>query len=227
MNEPLRSIDAEPEAWLERLTADELSAPERRELFAWLDREPARWRLCALNLLEARELEGALGDWVTEAPADGRHPQCRKTMFPRALRARWRRWLASIACLAMVFAAGAAVEHLRQPARPTLAGAGNRSIGSENSPLDDRSSPPQTAESEEPEPDREPAPSSDAPLIADALAPGRLNDAIPPYVRSQLERRGYRVESEHGITSVKLPDGRNVDVPIDQLRFRYVGRRSY
>ncbi len=227
MNERLRSIDAEPEAWLGRLAADELSTPERRELFAWLDREPARWRLCAFNLLEARELEGAFEDWAAESPPANMPSIRRHTAFSQALTGRWSRWLASIACLAVAFVAGAAVDSVRQPARATVAGAGDRSTRAENGLPDERSSQPQTAEAEDEKPDREPAPSSGAPLIADARAAGQFSGPFPPYVRSQLERRGYRVESEPGVTSIKLPDGRNVDLPVDQLRFRYVGRRSY
>ena len=46
---------------IDRLAAGELDEAARRDLVVWLDREPSRWRRCALALLEARELEEAFG----------------------------------------------------------------------------------------------------------------------------------------------------------------------
>jgi hypothetical protein len=42
-------------------------------------------------------------------------------------------------------------------------------------------------------------------------------DKIPDYVRQQWERRGYRVTTERRYLFAKLPDGRQVVVPVEQL----------
>src|SRR5438093_6448897 len=57
---------------IDRLAAGDLDAPARRELFAWLDAEPLRWRRCALALLEARDLEQALDDWIDESRSEAK-----------------------------------------------------------------------------------------------------------------------------------------------------------
>ena len=45
-------------ALIDRLATGELDGAVRRDLFAWLDHEPSRWRRCALALLEARDRVG-------------------------------------------------------------------------------------------------------------------------------------------------------------------------
>ena len=232
MNEPRQSIDSEPRAWLDRLAADELSAPARRELFAWLDREPSRWRSCALALLETAELQRALGELTLEASAAvaQSHPPSPPTPFRGRRngnsRKRWSRWLASVACLAIAFAAGAAVENRRNPSDREIAQTPKQQHAGEVSVADDSSERSQTGGSTEVAPDSEAQSSGGAPLIADARGSGDLREPIPPYVRSQLERQGYRIDSRHGVVSLSLPDGRSVKVPADRHQFRYVGRRS-
>lgn len=39
---------------IDRLAAGDLAEPQRRELLAWLDAQPARWRQCGLAFLEAQ-----------------------------------------------------------------------------------------------------------------------------------------------------------------------------
>jgi len=232
MNEPRQSIDSEPRVWLDLLAADELGASARCELFAWLDREPSRWRSCALALLEAGELQRALGDWALEAPAAVAQPHTLSppTTVPGGrngnLRKRWSRWLASVACLALAFASGMTVENRRIAPDRTIARMPEQRHNDESSAASDSSERPQTGLSTEGPPGGQPESSRGAPLIADVRGPGDLREPIPPYVRSQLERQGYRIDSRHGVVSLSLPDGRSVKVPADRHHFRYVGRRS-
>jgi hypothetical protein len=234
MNEPRQSIDSEPRIWLDRLAADELSASARRELFAWLDREPSRWRSCTLALLETAELQRALGELTLEASAAVAQPHApsRPTPFPGgdgrngSSRKRWSRWLASVACLALAFASGAAVENRRIASDREIARTPKQQHAGEVSVADDSSERSQTGGSTEGAPGGEAQSSRGAPLVADARGPGDLREPIPPYVRSQLERQGYRIDSRHGVVSLSLPDGRSVKVPADRHQFRYVGRRS-
>jgi len=56
----------------------------------------------------------------------------------------------------------------------------------------------------------------------------RLRQTPPPVPepgRKNLERWGFQVEPGHGLMSVKLRDGRQVAVPVDAVRMRYVGNR--
>lgn len=228
MNEPRVTTDSELRLLIERLAADELDPAGRRELFESLDREPSRWRTCALALLETRELEDALGAWKRDA-AEARTlrvrlPQSRPVV--RDSRRPWLRRLASIACLVVAFVAGIVVESQRNGQGPAIV------QKPPDAPADvetarGASNVSQAAAPNEPPANREPATSDTAPLVAESRLPLRNGaDPIPPYVRSQLERQGYRVESSPGEASLALPDGRNVKVPVDRLKFQYVGQRS-
>src|SRR5262249_3995750 len=141
-------------------------------------------------------------------------------------RTRWSRWLASVACLALAFGSGIAVENRRIVSDGDIAQRQQRRHNDESSAAGDPSEQPQTAASMEGAPGGQPESSRGAHLIADARGPGELREPFPPYVRSQLERQGYRIDSRHGVVSLSLPDGRSVKIPADRHHFRYVGRRS-
>jgi hypothetical protein len=49
---------------------------------------------------------------------------------------------------------------------------------------------------------------------------------LPAYVRSQWERKGYRVTEQHGLVPLKLSDGRRVVVPLAQYTLTPVQRKS-
>jgi hypothetical protein len=50
---------------------------------------------------------------------------------------------------------------------------------------------------------------------------------IPEHVVREWERRGYQVEQTQRLVSMELRNGRRVAVPIDEVRFRFVGHRTY
>ena len=228
MNEPRFTTDSDLRLSIERLAADELDCAGRRKLFESLDREPLRWRICALALLETRELEGALGAWKREAAETRASPtRCSENRpVVREVGRPWRRRLVSIACLALAFACGLAVESHRNALGPKIVQwAPDSPAGGEAAREPPNVS--QTGPPVEPRPNREQAISEVAPLVAENHLPLRnAAGSIPPYVRSQLERQGYRVESFPGEASLALPDGRQVKVPVDRLKFQYVGQRS-
>jgi len=221
MNEPRPAIESEPRIWLDRLAADELSSPERRELFAWLDRAPARWRECAMLLLEARELELALGDWTGDVPSGGELMVARseKSLHLRNIRTRW---LASIACLVLAFGSGVALESLRGRPDPAIVD-GHQQQRTQAVPSSDAAEEPEPVVPTEPAQTARREPSDEKPLVADTRPHGGPIATVSPYVRSKWERQGFRVEQQ-GMVSLALPDGRNVKVPAEKLR--YVGRRS-
>ena len=54
-----------------------------------------------------------------------------------------------------------------------------------------------------------------------------LAATVPPRVIDALRRMGHRVDQRSGVMPVRLKDGRNVDVPYDQLEVQYRGANSY
>ena len=51
--------------------------------------------------------------------------------------------------------------------------------------------------------------------------------ASPDPALRQWEQRGYRAETQERLVQVELKDGRKVDVPVREVRLRYVGGRTY
>jgi hypothetical protein len=41
------------------------------------------------------------------------------------------------------------------------------------------------------------------------------------------EKRGYQAESQKRLVALELKDGRKVNVPVNELRLRYIGTRTY
>jgi hypothetical protein len=235
---------------LDRLATGDLDGPSRRELFARLDREPALWRKCALVLLEARELERALGDWKAEGRSEiVPMPRWGKlcldelskvatdskmaTPGPPLSRIQARRWrahpLALAALVLIAFGLGMTIRGTRIAPQavlnmpPDLAQTGpSAKPASQDGALVAAAGQAQSREHDRAEPNRNDAVRNDAGHSTPDSA-----ESVPAYVRSQLERRGYRVDSRHGVVPVSLPDGRRVMLPVDQLQFSYVGRQSY
>ncbi|HEV3024490.1 MAG TPA: hypothetical protein VGX76_18570 [Pirellulales bacterium] len=292
---------------LDGFVAGDLNLPARRELFAWLDGDPWRWRRCALALSEVRELEQALHDWTAEASKPGvgaratadrpndesdevpSHLQA--TAAPPALttfrganrrpahvgRKRGER-VAMAASILLAFGVGVAVRGTTLDAPRPFVIADGDAAGDGVGASDDRHS--TTADvfdnvaathgqsgSQADSPGRREVPSAakagpsatvssatvPSATVPSATVPGKpastadkpatrsrdRNDEnlvaanratagpIPAYVRSQLERRGYRVDSQHALVPVALPDGRRVMLPVDKLQLSYVGLRSY
>jgi hypothetical protein len=70
-----------------------------------------------------------------------------------------------------------------------------------------------------------PAPAARPRQVAVADVSGA--SAVPEYVRSQMERQGYRVEGGRKVIELALEDGRRVTVPVDTVSYRYVGQRIH
>lgn len=224
MNESHVNQPAHAEVLIDRLAAGELEDAARRELFAWLDGEPRRWRRCALALLEARELDQALADWKAEIPrtppvrrVGTAHHVERDRLAPHTPRRRLVHALALAASLLLAFGLGVGARGFwREPS----------SIAARTSPehkSDTATSAGSLVSAGEPK-KVSPAGHTSVPEASASNHPAR--DLIPPYVRSQLQRRGYEVESRHALVPAVLPDGRRVMLPVDQFQLRYVGHRT-
>lgn len=203
MNDSLASID--------RLATGELDEPARRELFAWLDAEPTRWRRCALALLETRELEDAFAERA--ASAAPLFPALRPPPPPRF---RWQSLTALAASLLIAFSLGAWAHGRWHVPAAMIAEAPKAA------PLEKVNRPsPHSMDTQGTD-----LPDSDVQEKTIAKA-GVQPEFIPPYVRSQWERRGYQVTSQQVNLPVVLPDGQRMLYPANEVQFNYVGQRTY
>lgn len=201
--------------WIDRLASGDLSGSERRELFAWLDRDLSRWRRCALALLEARELDETFVDWRAESQprtVTAALTPVRRPFHPNSV-------LALAASVIIAFVLGLVARgwsqveapNVAELPRPAAAAAGQQAIA-EKSPV---VVPDQAASDERPV----------QTIASTASVPP--TGVIPAYIRSQLERQGYQLRSQHGRLPVVLPDGRRGTIPVDELQVNYVGQQTY
>ncbi|HQU44602.1 MAG TPA: hypothetical protein PK867_17415 [Pirellulales bacterium] len=202
-------------AHIDRLATGDLEGPARRELFTWLDREPSGWRRCALALLEARELEQALDGWQAEAA-----PTVRSPSAPAVPRFRRITRLTLAASLLIAFSLGVVARGVVAPAREAIV---------ELPKPANREPPLKTSSESPPAVAKETNNTSGKSVTSVAAVPpsAARADLIPPYVRSQWERRGFQVTSRPARLPVVLPDGRRVIVPVDEFQLNYVGQRTY
>lgn len=206
---PGQSPDDDRDRRIDRLVDGELPEADRRALLARLDAEPdgSGWRRLALASLEARCWSEALAP----AAAPVAHPR------PVAVRPRASARLAAAAGLVLAFTAG----WLTRGGPPGGSGAGP---GGAPPGLVSAGAGAGAGKVPAPPPPPPPAPEPDEPareaLAADA-GPGVDLDA------GRWARLGYLVESRQRVVSVGLDDGRKVAVPVNEVRFRYVGGRTY
>jgi hypothetical protein len=191
---------------VDRLVDGELPDVERRELLLRFENEPDGWRRCALAFLEAQNWRQAFIPLVaSDSARPGRGPdaQARK---PRPWHAVGR--LTGLAAgLAAAFVLGWAVER--------------NSFRSRTDGLSERNEFPSTAssESEQPAPVKLPTPESKPSRPAELAL-------LDPILKG-WEQRGYSVETERRLVSMKSKDGRKLNVPVQEIRLRYIGNHTY
>ena len=212
---------------IDRLVDGELVGPQREALLRAFDVEPGAWRRCALAFLEAQAWRGALGrpGLAADHPAEGSSRE-----RPRAGRPHVQFITGIAAAVVIAFLAGFLSRGLD---------------GESGSPSHDREHPQFALKRDPMTGPSEPAPRPAGPgtppaadesalripvLVADPRAAGEMlgqPSALPEYVRRQLQRRGYEVEGDRKLMSVALKDGRNVTLPVETFKYRYVGYRVH
>lgn len=224
MNDGRLNEDLEYLAQLDRLATGELAAAARRELFSWLDDDRSRWRRCALVLLEARELDQAFDDLTNEAP-ERPAPATQPSTFAPSTRRGWGRRLALAVSLFVAFGLGFGVDRIRNPLEQAAVQQPQKHDAVATTPASqsDNHAPVSRNASSVPQLDNR----REGPPTVAARSPGMSGDPIPAYVRSQLEKRGYRVESRRSDVSIVFPDGKHLNLPVDEVQFSYIGQRSY
>ena len=72
-----------------------------------------------------------------------------------------------------------------------------------------------------------PPPVATASTPVETAPPPPPAPALPAYVLRQLEREGYEVRGDQKLVPVALADGRQVAVPVETLKYRFVGYRVH
>jgi hypothetical protein len=229
----------------DQLVDGELTDDQRRDLLASLDDMPGGWRRCALAFLEAQawtdEFGELLGERTSEPPAAA---STRGSWKPR----RWGAFFAVAASVLVAFALGAVlrdaftdrdltvgpdqrgmvaslpsevgpaarVENQGEAARPgVVEGAPRGSGGWHTVTLAVDQGPEQ-----EPELVQIPVRQWDD---VDDPWPEGLAPAVPPQLLEGLKRAGVRFRQDRRLVPIRLEDGRQLVLPVDQVEVGYDG----
>jgi hypothetical protein len=221
----------------DRLVDGELPPSERRELLASLDVRPDGWRHCALAFLEAQT-------WRQELPrlvADATSPSPVTALEDVPLEPAWSmNWYALAASLLFAFTLGLALRDLphshqvRAPnpsniatVRPQQPAFGPRQFagaGPATAALGDAVTLWVRDEAGNARQLRVP--------LVDATAMDQhlgleFQSGLPADVRSQLEQRGYQVESKRRYAPLVLEGGRPLVVPVEDTKIVPVSNPVY
>jgi hypothetical protein len=207
---------------IDRLVDGELPEAERRALLSRLGAEPDGWRQCALAFLEAQTWREAL---------DPREPLAllaQTTANPRRVSVlpRVRRLFSLAASLLAAFAVGW-LAHARGTSGDSKGGPGATTVVT-------RPAGPAPVVVSRPAPAAAPAPASASLPVALESTTGRPLAVLGPIPAAfsdralkAWERKGYQVERKQRLVSMELRGGRHVSVPVDEVRFTFIGDRTY
>jgi hypothetical protein len=235
----LREFSAEPLSQIDRLVSGDLPEAERRNLLAWLDEDPVRWRRCAMAFLEVQVWQQAAeegsgfgvqgSDGATEGVGLRGQVSERGSVVAQARGATrpavTTRQTLAIAALVLLALALGAIAGRRWPAAPTPLPA-----VADQQPAE---TPPELPPSDSTEPlvatvalktnlDPRLEANISLPVTPQATAP--LGEpSIPDYVRKQWEKRGFEVVEEVRYLPARLPDGSQVMVPVNKVQLKYRG----
>lgn len=232
-NEASFSSDSERSdhaAQIDRLVSGDLSDSDRLELLGWLDESPERWRRCGLAFLEAQAVREALAEMDAESRPRSSQSAAASRCFS-ALRVG-----AGVVALLLAFALGwGSRRGVETPADQTVA----------DGDFDDL---PEAIDESPVGAERDEVvvagPRNGLAMLRFSTGSGagarefsvpvRLTDGaievleqpaeLPEYVRQQWERRGYHVSQQRRMLQLTMNDGRQVDLPVDQVLLTYVGR---
>ena len=237
----------------DRLVDGELGEQGRRALLAGLDDEPGGWRRCALAFLESQCWKQSLNTMGQSAEESKKHAPravpAPELNLPPSHRSRWTNplgtLLAMAACFLVAFYIGSLFhgtdrDRLLTPAG--LTGEVATTVGAKQPPAKSDPSNLALADSVPPKPKgSEPwrmvtvaAPTGSTlkvPAVErENIDPDWLENlpsAIPEDVMQAMNRTGHQVEQQRELVPVNLEDGRQLVVPVDQVKVRYVGNGTY
>jgi len=230
--------------WFDLLVDGELSEARRRELLLGLDDEPNGWRRCALAFLEAQAWKEDFSP-IAPAPQPEKRPAVASRPGPSWLSRHGGTLLAMAASFLVALVLGMQMHGLFSSPGPTasppveLAGREPQGIG--EAAISPESPQPPDDENDRPE-ERPTVPGipwrmvrTDSFQLPPAVPRERIDDgwldslppAIPEAVVRQWENDGHRVERNRELVPYRMPDGRQLVVPIDKYQVHYVGRPTF
>jgi len=203
---------------IDRLVDGELPETERRELLLRFENQPDGWRRCALSFLEAQVWRQALS--LEAAPAAVSASQ-RHTVPGRSTRPRlWRpmaRMTALAASLAAAFLLGWSYHRGLEEKESVIAlsqqhAAANGSALVADAPGSLR----QSAASDDPKTQ-----------LTKVLNSMQSTHVSLDSMLKRWQQEGYRVQTQPCVVSVQAKDGRKINLPVQEVRVRYIGDRVY
>ena len=207
--ESQRSGDPALNSLIDRLVDGELPDRERSALLRRLETEPDGWRHCALAFLEAQSWREALAPVTAAAPAELLVRVDQRRQLPK----RWHyaaRLTGLAASLLLTFVLGWILHG--SPASIT----GDDQLPAQA--INDRPAlpvePQQSDLYAQVQPDALSSPSDRQPA------------ALDPVIK-EWEQLGYQAETQMRLASLKLKDGTQVEVPVHEVRLRYIRDRTY
>jgi hypothetical protein len=220
----------------DRLVDGELSADERRLLLASLDDRPDGWRRCALAFLEAQCWSEGFGQLLREPEA----PQCAdeksqlaRAALPREDGRRSALWLAIAAGLLVAFTLGVL---WRSGAPIAVNDRAQRGANiAQVIPPPTSSSPDATGAADALTLWVRDETGNARPLRVPLVDAGTLDrqlglqfqTGLPSDVRSQLQDRGFNVQSKRRYAPLWLENGRPMIVPVEDTRIVPVSQSVY
>jgi hypothetical protein len=235
---------------LDRLVDGELNDQERRDLLSGLEDAPGGWRRCALAFLESQCWKQTFGE-MQRGPRD---PRAIAASVPARLEAFRRQWPARLgmfgavaASFLVAFRIGSNVYPVRreQPgaktgqvaatlaAKPVPCGVGRAgpSLAGPVSPKPPAAGPWRMVTVSDPAGSAQERSAWRVPAVerdnVDSQWLASVPPAVPDDVLRAFHRTGHQIEQQRELVPVQLQDGRQLVMPVDNVKVRYIGNGTY
>ena len=185
---------------IDRLVDGELSDSERRDLLLRLDDEPNGWRKCAMAFLEAQSWREAMAG-IPGRERIPRRPAQEKRRSTKPTLIAGARFAGLAASIVAAFGLGWSW-------RGGEPNALQHATGGVTNPIVQ----PITVAARAPETTTD--------------RPASTSSFIDPVVR-RWEQQGFHAERQRRLVVMKLNDGRQVEVPVQEVSLQYMGGRTY
>ncbi len=212
--EPTESVTDELTRRLDRLVDGELNLAQQRSLLKTIDAVPGGWKRCALAFLESRAWEEALAGTTSDPASTTRTVTGRTERRRPAARRSWWVAAASVAAMLVGMVIGGQTARWRTESVSPVAGAGDaRQAATE--PRDDPAAwrlVVDTADGKTVLPVYSPD-AARAPNVGETASDRWWNE-----LSRELKQVGQPLDERQRWYSVSLDDGRQVLIPVDELR---------
>lgn len=214
---PLDDLGHAPldDRWIDQLVDGELTQEDRTRVLQALANRPEGWRRCALAFLEAQTWNSCFRE-LTEHSITPTKPDP-QTLARADLGRPWVRWVLAAGLLLTTFAAGFGTGRSLPLGGASTAPSASGGLASVAGQAVEDGSPPGLSSSIA-------WVSDDGTAIpADETASSLLLEEVPSYLITLWQRQGFDVEQIQRTRPVILTNGGQIDLPIRDVRLRYVG----